>query len=287
VSTPPLPPGRELHISGRGTTFVRELPGPRPNAPAVMLLHGWTATADVNFFALYELLAEHFRVVAVDHRGHGRGIRSRRVFRLADCADDAAAVAAELGIDRFVPVGYSMGGTVAMLLWRRHAPAISGLVLCSTAASFSHHRAERLSFLGLTGLGAVARLTPEQTRQRVTEQVFLRRKAEIWQPWAVEQVARHDWRMVLEAGHALGTFSAHRWLGEIDVPTSVITTTRDKVVPTARQRRLAESIPGATAREIDGEHDAAVSKAAEYAGAIVESVHEVLGGRRRRHRLAG
>jgi 3-oxoadipate enol-lactonase len=273
---PPLPPGREVHLPGRGTTFVRELPGPYPGAPVVMLLHGWTATADLNFFAAYEALGQHFRVIALDHRGHGRGIRTRRTFKLADCADDAACLAAELGVDRFVPIGYSMGGPIAMLLWRRHATAVAGLVLCATAAQFSHTRAERVSFLGLTGLGALARLTPMQAQQWVTDQVYLRRKVEQWDPWAIEQATRHDWRMVLEAGRAIGSFSARPWLGEIDVPTSVVLTMRDPVVPISRQIRLAEAIPQARTYRVDGEHDAIVSVADRMVPTIVEATHRVL-----------
>lgn len=262
---------------------MRELPGPYPGAPVVMLLHGWTATADLNFFAVYETLGQHFRVLALDHRGHGGGIRSRRAFRLADCADDAACLAAELGISRFVPVGYSMGGAVALLLWRRHASAVRGLVLCSTAPSFSHSRAERMSFLGLGGLGALARLTPVQVRERLTEQLFLRRKAEIWSPWAVQQAAQHDWRMVLEAGRAIGSFSANPWLGEIDVPTTVVLTMSDQVVPVQRQLRLVDGIPGATSRRIDGQHDAAVSRP-DYASVLVEALLEVTDRAHRRER---
>ena len=133
-SRPPnLPPGAALHLPGRGTTFVRTLDGP-PGAPTVLLMHGWTASADLNWFQCYRPLAEHYRVVALDHRGHGRGIRSRRVFRLEDCADDAVAVCDVLGIDQFIPVGYSMGGPIAQLTWRRHRRRVAGLVLCATAA---------------------------------------------------------------------------------------------------------------------------------------------------------
>ena len=89
---PALPPGRNVALPGRGTTFVRELAGPE-GAPTLLLLHGWTATADLNWFACFEPLAEHFRVVALDHRGHGRGLRGDDPFRLEDCADDAAALA--------------------------------------------------------------------------------------------------------------------------------------------------------------------------------------------------
>src|SRR5215204_3695897 len=104
---PWLPPGRDVWLPGRGRTFVRELAGP-PGAPVVVLLHGWTATADLNWFACFRPLAEHYRVIALDHRGHGRGLRSTGPFSLEQCADDVAALAAVLGIDRIVPVGYSM-----------------------------------------------------------------------------------------------------------------------------------------------------------------------------------
>src|SRR5690554_3853978 len=86
-SRPPLP-GRQLDLPGRGTTFVRELDGPA-DAPTLLLLHGWTATADLNFFGVLPELAGHYRVVTIDHRGHGRGIRARQRFSLEDCADDA------------------------------------------------------------------------------------------------------------------------------------------------------------------------------------------------------
>ena len=89
-------------------------------APTLLLLHGWTASSALNWFTTFPVLSRSFDVVAIDHRGHGRGIRSRRRFRLEDCADDAVALADVLGIDRFVPVGYSMGGPVAQLIWRRH-----------------------------------------------------------------------------------------------------------------------------------------------------------------------
>lgn len=273
--SPPLPPGHDIDLPGRGRTFYRDLPGP-DGAPTLLLLHGWTATADLNWFAVYERLSEHFRVVAIDHRGHGRGIRSRRPFRLADCADDAACLMSELGITNVIPVGYSMGGPIALLLWRRHRPLVDGLVLCATAGSFAHSRLERVSFGALTGLGAIARVTPENARDWISSRSYLRRKADKWGPWALSQVELHDWRMVLEAGHAIGSFSAQDWLSEIDVPTSHIITLRDPVIPVKRQLQLYTSIPRAEARRIDAEHDAIVAEADRMSTMIIESAQSVL-----------
>jgi 3-oxoadipate enol-lactonase len=274
LPAPRLPPGHDIELEGLGTIHVRDLGGP-PGAPAIALLHGWTATADVNFCTCYEPLAEHYRVFAFDHRGHGRGIRSKRAFRLEDVADDVIAVTDALGIDTFIPVGYSMGGAVAQLVWHRHRERVDGLVLCATAPYFAELRGERLSFLGLTGLAALARVTPAQAREWLTEQFYLQRKSLTWEPWAVQQAASHDWRMMLEAGSAIGNFTSREWIGQIDVPTSVVVTMRDGIVPLRRQVELFDSIPGAEAFRVDGEHDAVVTRADRFVPTLLRALASV------------
>ena len=106
---------RLVELPGRGVTRVWECPGPR-GAETLMLIHGVTFTAELNWGQVFAPLAPHFRVVAIDLRGHGDGISAGARFRLEDCADDIAALAQVLGIGRFIAVGYSMGGMVAQLL---------------------------------------------------------------------------------------------------------------------------------------------------------------------------
>ena len=192
LERPELPPGRHVWLPGRGRTFVRELAGPA-GAPTIVLLHGWTASADLNFYTCYESLGEHFRVLSFDHRGHGHGIRSRRRFRLEDCADDVAELLAAVDAAPAIAVGYSMGGAVAQLLWRRHPEAVRGLVLAATAAQFKARYNDRLSFLGLRGLARLARLTPAQVRMFLSNQLYLGRRTADWAPWAVDEASNHDW----------------------------------------------------------------------------------------------
>ena len=274
-TTPELPPARFVDLGERGTVMVRDF-GRDPGAPTLVLLHGWTATADLNWFRVYGQLGERYRVIAFDHRGHGTGIRSRKPFRLEDCADDAVDIAAALGVERFVVAGYSMGGAIAQLLWRRHPDRVRGLVLCATAPVFVEGRDERWGFRGLTGLAAVARLAPEPTRMWMTEQLYLSRKSTKWDAWAMRAAASHDWRMVLEAGRELGRFSSLSWLHEVDVPVSTVLTMRDPVVRVRRQVRLFELIPQAEAFRVDGAHDAIVANADRFAPTLARAVDSVL-----------
>ncbi len=273
---PTLPLGRVVRLPGRGEVFVRELGGP-PGAPVLILLHGWTATADLNWHTSYRDLGRHFRVVAFDHRGHGRGLRSDAGFRLEDCADDVAAVAAALGIDRFVAVGYSMGGTIAKLVWRRHREMVDGLVLCSTSRHFADSRAERAMFAALAGTSALAASRPSRAIGRLSSAVWARRlERRGHATWMIEQGLRHDWALVLEAGRAIGRFDSRRWAGTIDVPTSVVVSLDDEVVPTRRQFQLGIAVPGATLHEVPGGHSACVDHPGRFVAGLLDACHSVV-----------
>lgn len=259
-----------MPLPGRGTTYFRELEGP-VGAPTLILLHGWTATADLNWFMCYEQLGQHFRVIALDHRGHGRGIRTNRSFKLSDCADDAVALADQLGIEKFIPVGYSMGGTVAQLVWKRHAHRVSGLVLAATSGHFVSERKERVGFTVMAGIGALSRIVPSSVRESISHRLYVSRKTMTWEPWAAKEASGHEWRLILEAGAALGLYDSRKWLPQVDVPTAMIITNADHVVATERQRELAELVPNIFVQTIDADHDAVYARAEEFVPMLVNA----------------
>jgi pimeloyl-ACP methyl ester carboxylesterase len=270
---PWLPPGRVVELAGRGETFVRELPGP-PGAPTVMLLHGWTVTADINWFPSYAALGRRFRVLAPDHRGHGRGPRSWKPFRLEDCADDAAALAEATATDSVIAVGYSMGGPVAQLLWKRHPDLVDGLVLCATGYRLTPNDAVNLAMVaGSVGLSVVTRLLPEPVRRSLTAAVVERRlEASPRRRWAASELARHDPAAIIEAGAALRTFDSSGWVAAIDVPAAVLVTKRDRVVAPATQEALARGLPDAAVHPVDGDHSVCVEDADAFVPVLLDAL---------------
>jgi pimeloyl-ACP methyl ester carboxylesterase len=273
---PSLPSGERIELPGQGPTFVRDFAGP-PGAPAVILLHGLLATADLNWSASYAALSRHVRVVAVDHRGHGRGLRSRRRFRLADCADDAVTVADILGLRTFVPVGYSMGGPIAQLVWHRHPARVDGLVLCATSRNFRGHPRERLMFRSLAAADFMVRLTPAAAQRRLVERTLAHRMEGPWGEWAWSEFRRNDPVKMIEAAQALGRYTSHGWISDVNVPTAVVVTTHDRLVPARRQRKLAASVPGATVHEVKGDHAVAVREPSIFVPVLVDACLDVIG----------
>jgi pimeloyl-ACP methyl ester carboxylesterase len=272
ISGPPLPPGRVIELPGRGETLVRELPGP-PGAPTVVLLHGWTATADVTWFPSFTALGQRFRVLSMDLRGHGRGVPAGPWFRLADCADDVAALALATGTDRVIAVGYSMGGPIALLLWRRHPELTAGLVLCATSSRFTRgDPGNRVLSAGLLGLSLAIRLAPDGLSRGMAAALNERRLAGVsGAGWVAAQLQGNDPAAMVQAGAALRSFDAGPILDQIDVPVAVVVTTRDEVVPPHRQLDLARAIPGASVHEVGGGHGACVEAAPRFVPVLVDA----------------
>jgi 3-oxoadipate enol-lactonase len=273
-SSEELPEGRYVELPGRGTTFVRET-GPADGA-VLLLLHGWTACADLNWRAAYPALSERYRVVAPDLRGHARGIRAGGPFRLEDCADDAAALVEVLGIDRVTAVGYSMGGPVAQLLWKRHRALVEGLVLCATSQTFCTTARERAMFSLFPGASLTARRLNESRRTALAMRVMERRHVDplSWR-WAAESLASHDWLAILDAGREIGRFDSRPWASTIDVPTGVLVTMHDRVVPPIRQYELAAAIPDSTVHLVPGDHAVCLAQHEEFVPHLVGAVDSV------------
>ena len=269
----PIPEGRMLSLPGRGSTFVTDTPGPRPDSPTVLLLHAVGTTGLLTWYPSIPALAKRYRVVTLDQRWHGRGIQSEN-FSLRDCADDAAAVVEELRLGRVIVVGYSMGSIVAQRMWRQHPDKVSGLVLGATTDRFQSTMSERLFHVSMArsmaGLRGLSRSRTATAAARAAGRVLDLEASDI-HDWALAEFRSTSPWAVGQAVAALGRHHSRPWLARIDVPTAVIVTTRDKVIPAQRQIALARRIPGATIHDIPAGHAAVVLEAETFVPALVEA----------------
>ena len=304
---------RLVVLPGGGSTVVWDCPG-RPGAA------GGAASARGHPDRRAELgggdarVSRPFRVLAFDQRGHGRGLGWAGGYRLEDCADDVAAVAAALGIDRLIVVGYSMGGLIAQLVWRRHRQLTAGLVLCATASNMAGsglaHSASLLTAALLAPVlmasapdlpgWAVPGLATGGTGVLAVAPPALAVAAHGWLPtaaglradllgrylldtggnparraWALAQMRRTPLTSALAAVSAVYQFSSHTSAGDIDVPTAVIIPRRDRVVPPTRQHTLAAAVPDAVTYDLDGDHGVFLTAPDRLLTALRTTCHHV------------
>jgi 3-oxoadipate enol-lactonase len=239
-----------------------------------VLIHGVAGTAELNWGKVLAPLGRHFRVVAADLRGHGDGIPLRSRFQLEDCADDVAALAGVLDIRSFTAVGYSMGGMVAQLMYRRHASLLSGLVLCSTTHNVCGSPAEQMAALAVPPMAAALQWNP--MLHLIGADIFgMALLGRVDDPatarWARAQLSRTTLATTLSAMRAVCGFTSDSWISQVDVPTAVVITARDCVVPPDRQLELARAIPGASVHHLDADHGACINAPGLFADALLEA----------------
>ena len=214
----------------------------------LLLLHAFPLDASM-WSPQVQALGAELPVVAPNVPGFGGSAAVGDVTSMDVAADVAASALDEAGIDRAVVVGLSMGGYVALSFWRRHRPRISGLVLANTraggddeagrgrrAALARRLRAEGSDFLVAEPGPLLSADAPEDLWARVRAIVAA-------QP--AESIAAAALGMAERADSTPG-------LGGIDVPTLIVTSTADALIPAAATSPMAGQIPGAGLEVIEG-----------------------------------
>jgi 3-oxoadipate enol-lactonase len=264
-----MPPARTVTVPDRGEFFLRDTGG---DGPVVMLLHGWMANADLNWCGAYGALADAgYRVLAIDHRGHGRGLRALVPFRLGDCAADAAAVLRTLDFAPALVVGYSMGGAIAQLVARDHRDVVRGLVCSGTAQHWQESDSRRL-WRSMGALGLALSVAPRTSWRSGLRRVGLEDSPRT--AWLQSEMLRQSARDMAEAGRELGRFDSRPWLGGVDVPAAVVLTSRDTAVAPRKQRELAAAL-GAQVFEVPLGHLDLNTKADRYNPALLRALTAV------------
>jgi pimeloyl-ACP methyl ester carboxylesterase len=97
-------------------------------APPFLLVHCWTCNH--TFFApQFEHFSAKHRVISVDLRGHGESDKPRQDYTVSGFADDLVWLSRQIGLEKPVVVGHSMGGNIALELAARYPDFPSAIVM--------------------------------------------------------------------------------------------------------------------------------------------------------------
>jgi pimeloyl-ACP methyl ester carboxylesterase len=243
--------GTELHIERFGDD----------EAPALVLIHGWTEALRYWVYIIREL-ADQFRIVAYDLRGHGRSGRAPGDdYSLTRFGDDLEAVleAAVPAGERAVVAGHSLGA-MSIAAWAEHhevSPRVSGAALLFTGMGgliggqlvvhvprFAQALVDpvaRHAFLGVRG--SLPRVSTPVSHAAVRYVAF--------GPTASPaQVAFFERMLVAcppdvrsRAGLAMHDMDLCHALPRLTVPTLVMAGENDRLTPPSHARRIAAELP--------------------------------------------
>ncbi len=209
----------------------------------MILLHGNDENSDY-FEHQIAYFSQHYRVIAIDTRGHGRSPRGTAPFTIAQFADDLDAFMTLHGIERAILLGFSDGANIAMKFALKYQEKVLALILDG-------------GNLDASGV--------ERKAQSQIEWEY--RIAKVFAP--ISKRARHKYEMngLMVNDPNIVPSELHA----IHVPTLVIAGTRD-VILEAHTRLIAENIRTAELALVEGDHFVA----AKEPKAFNEAVHHFL-----------
>jgi pimeloyl-ACP methyl ester carboxylesterase len=297
-----LPTGRTVRVRSKdGIRLHAEVFGPEDGYP-ILLAHGITCAIRVWAYQIADLSTD-YRVIAFDHRGHGRSaVPARRHFygldRLAADLDSVLEATLAPG-ERAVIAGHSMGG-IAITSWAERYPhrvsqRADGVALINTTTGDLLRHVQFLpvpppladarvraagTLLKTFGAAPLLRAVDRPSRQFVST-IAVGRDAD---PAVVEFIyelftstppaGRGGWARTLV--DALGP--EHIGLTNLTVPTLVIGSEKDRLLPMVSSRRIASMVPNlASFVELSGGHCAIVERPDEvnkHLRMLIESVTE-------------
>jgi 3-oxoadipate enol-lactonase len=259
-------------VSAIAVSFTEEGPA---DAPVVVLSTSLGATRAM-WDAQVPALAERFRVVTYDTRGHGKSPVPDGPWTIDDLVDDVVALLDRLGVERAHVVGLSLGGMTGIRLAAREPGRVHRLVLlCTSAFVGPGPYGDRARVVRAEGTGAVA---PAVVERWFTPE-FRRREPDL--------VARMRAMIVgiPDAGYAgcceaIDALDLRPDLPGITAPTLVISGRQDPALPPEHQQVIADAIPGAELLSVSpAAHLANIEQAPRVTGALLGHV-DAAGGTR-------
>ncbi|HEX2284109.1 MAG TPA: alpha/beta hydrolase, partial [Mycobacterium sp.] len=156
-----------------------------------------------------------------------------------------------------------------------HRERVDGLVLCAATAAVSRASYERIA----TGVFAALIEAVSPPARRLGPAPTLNHGYLRDHQWVLGQLRNTSPGAITRAVAEVVRFDSTTWVGDIDVPTSVLVTLRDRAFGVQRQRWLASRIPGAETVEVDAGHSGCTFGSDKFVAGLrlaIESVHRRL-----------
>lgn len=245
-------------------------------APVVLLGSSLGATLEM-WDPQVPALAERFRVVRFDHRGHGRSPVPSGPYEIEDLGRDVLALLDRLGVQRASYAGVSLGGMVGMWLGAHAPDRVERLALVCTAAHLppASAWAERAAAVRAAG---TTEAIADAVVQRWLTPAFARERPEVAAGLRATLAAQPPEGYAACCG-AIERMDLRPVLGAIRAPTLVVAAADDPSTPPEHGRAIAAAVPGARFELVaDAAHLASVQRPETVTALLLDHLDPPEGG---------
>jgi 3-oxoadipate enol-lactonase len=236
------------------------------DAPVVVLSNSIGSTSDM-WEPQVPALAERYRVVRYETRGHAGAPVPDGPYALADLGGDVLALLDRLGVERAHFAGLSLGGMTGMWLGVNAPERIDRLALLCTSAMLARDTdwPARARTVRAEGTGAIAAATVERW---FTER-FRSAHPDLAERWR-ETIAATPAEGYAGCAEAIGGMDLEDELAAIRAPTLVIAGRHDPATPPPHAELIASRIPGARLELVDGAHLSNIERADDVTALLLD-----------------
>lgn len=239
-------------------TLHYELDGTGP--PAVYICGFGSHSNDYLAQMVRQALSQHYTLLTVDNRGAGQTVASGTDSTLADMADDIVAIMEHHDIDSAPVLGISMGGMIGLTLAVRHPQKVRSQVIAVSSA-WSPPAPNRAGFILLQSRTMRDRDMPQDVINTfnalalLSEDIFASYPGivELWVNGPPDPLAMTRAGFDLQAAALVG-YDVRESIKHVNIPTLVVSSPDDLLVPPRFQDEIAALIPNADMKRYPGGH---------------------------------
>ena len=234
----------------------------------LLFVHG-LGSSTRDWFEQVGPFAEHYRVLRVDLRGHGRSDRPEGPYHMAMFARDVAVLLRRLDAAPAHVVGLSMGGMVALQLALDAPALVRSLVVVNSAADMRLRTWADVWFY-LSRRTAVQVLGMRRVGQLIARRLFVKPDQEKLRREFIRRWAENDRQGYLWSVDAIMGWSVEDRLASITAPTLLVSSTHD-YTPVSEKNRIAARMPRAEIEVVEDTRHALPVERPDAFNAIVEA----------------
>ena len=218
----------------------------------IVFLHPWFTNGYIWYFQLFPF-ARTNQCIVLDQRGHGRSAKPKQGYAIKNLAKDVAAVLDELGLDRTVLVGNSIGGMIVMQFNLDYPDRVLGNVIVSSGTGLSQHFPPEL--IAALDSGEYKPVFDQMSEEGVVSAKTKRERGEIIDLLKAQFNVESNFPPHVFSSSYRDPEGVFNWdikdrLKNISKPTLILAGEEDQATPVEVNRVLADGIPGAELRVI-------------------------------------